>query len=180
MTSADLIVHPVRLRMINAFGGGRELTTAQLCAALPDVSKATVYRQVGLLVEGGLLQVVGERRTRGAVERTFRLMPERASISADAAGAATLDDHRTTFGVAMTALLAEFGAYLDRPDAEPLRDLVGYRQHAVWLSPREAEDLIVRMREAITPVLRNAPGTAPDGERARYVLSPVLFPAGGE
>ena len=44
--SAGLLLHPVRLRIVQAFLGGRRLTTAQLRTALPDVSPATLYRQV--------------------------------------------------------------------------------------------------------------------------------------
>lgn len=71
------------------------------------------------------------------------------------------------------ALLAEFNAYLDRDHADPVADLVGYRQHAVWLSRDELLEMISRLREAIAPRLANAP--APD--RTRYLLSPILFPA---
>ncbi|MEV6871554.1 helix-turn-helix domain-containing protein [Amycolatopsis sp. NPDC051128] len=46
MNTVDLLLHPVRLRIVQALSGGRELTTTQLCAGLPDVSKVTVYRQV--------------------------------------------------------------------------------------------------------------------------------------
>src|SRR5438128_445211 len=52
--------------------GGRTLTTARLCALLPDVSKAMVYRHVDLLAAGGILEVVDERRVRGAAERHCR------------------------------------------------------------------------------------------------------------
>ncbi|HEX3711243.1 MAG TPA: ArsR family transcriptional regulator, partial [Trebonia sp.] len=65
----------------------------------------------------------------------------------------------------------EFRAF-DRDDADPVRDLVGYRQHAVWLSPAELEQLIAELRQAILPRLANE--QAP--ERARYLLSPILFP----
>ncbi|MFC8597069.1 helix-turn-helix domain-containing protein [Isoptericola sp. NPDC057191] len=174
------IVHPVRLRIAGALSGRRELTTAQLHRALPDVSQATLYRQVAILLDSGLLEVTSERRVRGAVERTYRLVPDRAAVTPAAARTATVDDHRAAFGVAMAALLAEFGAYVDHPDADPAADLVGYRQHAVWLSPREVEQLITRLRDAITPALTGGPEPAEDGERRRYVLSPVLFPAGGE
>lgn len=41
----------------------------------------------------------------------------------------------------MSALLAEFNAYLAREGADPVADQVGYRQHALWLSPAELEEL---------------------------------------
>lgn len=169
----ELIVHPVRLRLINALSGGRELTIAQLGEAVPDVSQATVYRQVGALAEGGLIEVSSERRARGAIERTYRLNTEHSTISETDAAAAGPEEHRRVFAIAMSTLLAEFTAYLDRDDADPRGDLVGYRQSAIWLTPDELRELIERMRAAIVPTLANAP----EKGRRRYVLSPILFPS---
>lgn len=173
MDAVDLLIHPVRLRIVHAMGGERELTTSELCGLLPDVSKATVYRHVGLLADGGLLEVSGEHRARGAVERTYRLRPARTVIDAETAASVTREDHRRVFAVAMAALLAEFGSYLDRPEADPAADAVGYRQHAVWLTPAERAELIGDLRAVIAPRVGNAPSPG----RVRHVLSPILFPA---
>lgn len=176
MDSLELLAHPVRLRIVHAMSGGQVHTTTQLCARLPDVSKATVYRHVELLASAGILEVADEQRVRGAVERSYRLRRERAGIDADAVASATPEDHRAIFAAAMATLLAEFNSYLDREDADPAVDLVGYRQHAVWLSPEELTGLIDDLRAAILPRLRNSP--TPD--RAQYLMSPILFPVGGQ
>jgi hypothetical protein len=86
----------------------------------------------------------------------------------------TAQDHRRTFAIAMTALTAEFNAYLDRPGSDPTNDLIGYRQHAVWLSRDELVELIGELRAAIVPRLNQA--RAPG--RTQYLLSPILFPVG--
>ena len=176
MDRLELLVHPVRLRIVHAMSGGDALTTADLCARLPDVSKATVYRQVALLAEGGILEVDGEQRVRGAVERHYRLRRERAVIDAETAASATLEDHRRTFAVAMATLVAEFDAYLARDGADPVADLVGYRQHALWLSEEELVELIGELRAAIVPKLANGSGPG----RRRHLLSPILFPTSGQ
>lgn len=168
----ELLAHPVRLRIVHAMRGERILTTAELCSRLPDVSKAMVYRHVDLLATGGILEVAEERRVRGAVERRYRLRQDRAVIDADMVKSLSADDHRRGFATAVAALVAEFNAYLDREHADPVADLVGYRQHAVWLSREELGELIGGLRDAIVPVLANEP--TPD--RARYLLSPILFP----
>ncbi|MEU5884795.1 helix-turn-helix domain-containing protein [Spirillospora sp. NPDC047279] len=169
----DLLLHPVRLRVVHALSGGRTLTTGRLCDLLPDVSKATLYRHVGLLADGGVLEVVGEQRVRGAVERSYRLHRGRAVIDAETAAAATPDDHRRAFAAAMATLLGEFNAYLARDHADPAADAVGYRQHAVWLSPEELADLLQDLRAVIAPRLARNPAPG----RTRHLLSPILFPA---
>jgi DNA-binding transcriptional ArsR family regulator len=170
----DLLLHPVRLRIVHAMSGGRTRTTQDLCASLPDVPKTTVYRHVGLLAEAGLLEVAGEQRVHGAVERRYRLRRERAAIDGEAAAAMSLEDHRQGFAAAMAALLAEFNAYLDREGANPVADAVSYRQGTLWLSPDELTDLIKEMLTVLQSRLTNQP--APD--RTPYLLSPILFPAG--
>lgn len=169
MDSLELLTHPVRLRIVHAMSGGRTHTTAQLCALLPESSKATVYRHVELLASGGVLEIVDERRVRGAVERRYRLRREHASIDGTTV---TPAEHRQIFVAAMATLLAEFDAYISADRADPVDDLVGYRQHSLWLDPDELTQLITGMRAAITPHLDNAatPG------RSEYLLSPILFP----
>ncbi|MGE7439391.1 helix-turn-helix domain-containing protein [Kitasatospora sp. NPDC001175] len=172
MDSLRLLAHPIRLRIVHAMGGGRLLTTAQLCARIPEASKATVYRHIDLLVSGGILEVAEEHRVRGAVERHYRLCQDRAVIGVEELRTLTPEDHRQAFTTAMTALLAEFNAYLDREETDPVADQVGYRQHALWLSPAELAELIVELRAAIAPRLANSPRP----ERAQYLLSPIHFP----
>jgi DNA-binding transcriptional ArsR family regulator len=170
----ELLGHPVRLRIVHALRGGRTLTTSQLCVRLPDVSKAMVYRHVDLLADGGILEVAEERRVRGAVERHYRLRQDQASISPAIATSLSPNEHRRGFAAAVAALVAEFNAYLDRDNASPATDPVSYRQHAIWLSRDELAAMVSELRDAIAPRLAN-PST-PD--RARYLLSPILFPSG--
>lgn len=174
MDSLSLLAHPVRLRIVHALRGERALTTAQLCALLPDVSKAMVYRHIELLSRTGILEVAEERRVRGAVERSFRLSQERAVVGPEAVASLTRDDHRRVFATALAVLSAEFNAYLDRDEADPVADRVGYRQHALWLDHAELEELIGELRAAIVPRLANQPTAG----RRRYLLSPIHFPSG--
>lgn len=173
MNVIDLLLHPVRLRVIYALSGGRALSTGQLCAHLSDVPKVTMYRQVGLLTEGGVLEVAREQRVRGAVERYYRLRQDRPVISADDAASMSIEDHRRGFAAAMAVLISEFDAYLRRDGANPVTDSVGYRQTRLWLSPDELADMIREMSGALLRRAANEP--APD--RTPYLLSPIIFPA---
>jgi hypothetical protein len=76
------------------------------------------------------------------------------------------------FTVAMTTLMAEYNAYLDREKVDPAADMVGYRQHAIWLTDTERDTMIEGLRAAIVPALTNK--ATP--ERSQYLLSPILFP----
>lgn len=172
MDTLELLLHPVRVRIVHAMSGGRTRTTADLCASLPDVPKTTLYRHVGLLAEADVLEVVSEQRVHGAVERHYRLRRDRATIDADAAASMSLEDHRHGFTAALAALHAEFNAYLDRDHADPTADSVGYIQVPLWLSKNELAELIDEVRSAIKSRMDNKP--TPD--RSLHLLSPILFP----
>lgn len=171
MDAVDLLLHPVRLRVVHALSGG-ELTTAELCARMPDVPRVTMYRHVALLADAGFLEVAEEHRVRGTIERRYRLRRDRPRIDGEAAAAMSPDDHRRGFAAAVAVLLAEFNAYLDRPDANPTADGVSYRQGVLWLSPPELTDLLADLLAALRPRLDNGPAEG----RVPYLLSPILFP----
>jgi DNA-binding transcriptional ArsR family regulator len=173
MRVTELILHPIRIRIVQAAMDGSPITTADLCASMPDVSKATMYRHVALLVEGGLLKVVGEERVRGAVERSYRLEHTRAILADADVAAMSTEDHRRGFAAAVTSLLAEFEVYLDRESADPLSDGVSYRQYVLWLSQAEKAELI----EEVFAAIRVRAGAGPGSGRERHLLSTILFPA---
>ena len=165
---ADLLHQPVRWRVVQALIG-RSLTTGQLAERLPDVPTTTLYRHVAVLVKAGVLLVTDERRVRGAVERTYAL----DTSSADSDNEAPDRDRlRTMFTVYIAGLAGDFDRYLARDDVDPVRDGVGLRQAALWLSDDELAQLQERLTEVLAPFL--AP--EPDAGRTRRILSTILIP----
>ncbi|UOY01722.1 helix-turn-helix domain-containing protein [Blastococcus sp. PRF04-17] len=176
MATADLLLHPVRLRVVQAFLGDRTLTTADLRSELSDVPVASLYRHVGVLADAGVLTVVGERKVRGAAERSYRLVLEAASVTGDEARTMSVEDHRRAFTAFVAMLLADFDRYLSRsaPDGPDLRaDRVGYRQAAVWVTDEEADALVADLAAALRARMTNQPGSG----RRRRLVSTVLLPA---
>jgi hypothetical protein len=175
MASADLLLHPVRLRIVQAFLGERTLTTADLRAELSDVPVASLYRHVGLLADAGVLAVVGERKVRGTAERSYRLDPGAASVGAADAAAMSAEDHRRAFRTFAAGLMADFDRYVERTGGAPDlgRDRVGYRHVAVWVTDEEFDAMIAEL----AAVLRPRTEQSPDGARRRRVISLVNLPA---
>jgi DNA-binding transcriptional ArsR family regulator len=172
MDTTELLLHPVRLRIVHATFDGEPFTITQLRQRMPDVSKATMYRQIALLADNGLIEIDGEERKGGAVERRYRLQPARTIIDAKAAEVMTNDDHRRGFGASLATLLAEFDVYITDQEANPTVDMVTYRQAALWLSDNEKRALYDDLLAAIRPLLTNRP--SPD--RRRHLLATILFP----
>jgi hypothetical protein len=169
--SADLLLHPVRLRIVQAFLGERALTTTELSAELADIPPASLYRQVARLVKADVLQVVAERRVRGALERTYMLRLAAASIGPDEVAVMSAEDHRRAFMAFVAGLLADADRYLERADADPVRDGVSYRLAGMWLDDAEYADLVRDLVRVLHPRLANAPGKG----RRRRILATVLL-----
>jgi len=172
MDTLELLLHPVRVRILHAMSGGLARTTSDLLARLPDVSKATVYRHVSQLAEAGVLEVVSEHRVHGAMERLYRLHRPGAVINTNEAAGMNLDEHRHGFAAAMAVLVAEFNTYLDQAHADPTEDKVGYRQIPLWLNEDELIELINQMRNVLVSRMDNQPAPG----RRLYLLSPIVFP----
>jgi hypothetical protein len=170
--SAELLLHPVRLRIIGAFLGDRKLTTADLRAEIPDVPPTSLYRHLGHLIDARVLDVVAERRVRGTIERTyvFRAAPP---VSPDDLASWTPDDHRRAFYGYAAALLADFDRYLGQEHIDLLRDGAGYRLAGLWMTDEELAELTRGFLSLLQPYLAN-PAT-PD--RRRRILRTIVLPA---
>src|SRR5690348_16268009 len=141
MKSADLLLHPVRLRIVQSFLGDRALTTSALRGELQDVPAASLYRHVAQLVDAGDLAVVAERRVRGATERTYVLRTSAASVRVDELRGMSADDHRQAFLAYVAGLIADFDRYLAGGDIDLVRDGVTYRMLAMYLDDAELLEL---------------------------------------
>jgi DNA-binding transcriptional ArsR family regulator len=172
MTSADFLLHPVRLRIIQAFLGDRALTTNELQSEISDVPPASLYRHIARLVDGGVLSVVSERRVRGAVERTYVLRTAAATVSLDELAKLTPDQHRQMFLSFIAGLIGDFDRYLERGDIDLLRDGASYRLAGMWLDGNELEELARELVTVLQPRLANAPRKG----RSRWILGTIVLP----
>jgi DNA-binding transcriptional ArsR family regulator len=170
-TSRDLLLHPVRLRIIQALAG-RPMRPLELKEHLGDVAQATLYRHLNQLESGGLIRVLEERPVRGGVERTYGVVDSAISLGPADLFGATADDHLGFFATFIGALLSDFAAYVERSDLDFVADRVGYRQIPLWLSDREFDELAAAMSDAIQAHLANEPRR----DRRRRLLTTIVMP----
>jgi hypothetical protein len=175
MRAVDLLLHPVRLRIVQAFLGGRELTTGQLAEELPDVTQASLYRNMSRLVEGEVLTVVAERQARGAIERTYALRLDRALLGPDDVADLSREELAQSFATFVAGLLADYERYLSVGEPDLVRDGVSYSMNALWLDDAEFMEFLREIVAVVAP--RGSLGPAA-GRRRRLVAS-VFMPLGG-
>jgi hypothetical protein len=173
VTSAELLLHPVRLRIVQTFLGDRALTTTQLRAELPDVPPASLYRHVARLVDHGVLSVVAQRHVRGALERTYVLQGAAARINPGGVAKMTVDEHRQAFLAFLAGLIGDAERYLARGNIDPLGDGASYNLAGLWLDDVELMEFARELYTVVQPRLANGPKPG----RTRRILATVLLPA---
>jgi DNA-binding transcriptional ArsR family regulator len=177
---ADLLAHPVRVRIILALGQNREMSAQQLGETLRDIPQATLYRHLQKLLAGGILYVARERQARGAVERIYALREGAASISLNDVAAMSREELLRLFTTFMGVLLGDFSRYVRRDDLDVVADRLSLRQVPLYMNAEELDQLIARVMAALEAVAANGPAPG----RRRYLYTLIRFPVddkdGGE
>ena len=168
---AELLLHPVRLRIVQAIVG-RRMTATEVKRVLGDVAQATLYRHLKQLHDGGLLEIVDERQVRGGLERTYRVVTEAVSLGADDLVDADAGDHFRYFATFVGALLTDYASYLEAGPIDLAADRVGFRQLPLWMTDEEVDELVDELSTALQRRMENPPG----GGRRRRLFSSIVMP----
>lgn len=67
----DLVLNPIRMRILQYLLAHQPATTQQIGEVLSDIPPASLYRHVAKLLEGDLIKVASETKIRGAVRRSY-------------------------------------------------------------------------------------------------------------
>jgi DNA-binding transcriptional ArsR family regulator len=174
-TREDLLLHPVRLRVILAVAG-RQVTAGELAGELPDVPQATLYRAIRTLVAAGILSVVKERQVRNTTEKTYALPnPNLALTPADLAGASPAD-HLRLFTRYLGLLLGYYARYVQDGVVDLARDHIAFGMFPVYMSDAEAHKLGRSINALFQPLLKNQ--ASPRRRRFVFGLTSLLDVAG--
>ncbi|TYQ03471.1 UNVERIFIED_ORG: helix-turn-helix protein [Gordonia westfalica J30] len=172
---SEVLLHPVRWRIVRAFFG-RELTTTALRELIDDVPVTSLYRHVGVLVDAGVLQIVSRRQVRGAVEKTYRLDPVKQAVGDADAAAMSREDHRDALHMLLARVSGDFDAYLARRESDPAADNVNYNQVALYLTEADMAGLEQGFLELLSPYLTAPPATDDARRYRRMMLTTILMP----
>jgi DNA-binding transcriptional ArsR family regulator len=171
MTRADLIIHPIRMRMIIAFNN-RKLTPKQLAAELQDVAPATLYHHLTLLTDARIIQIVEERLVRGTLhEKVYTLSEASTVLSLDQLAGASKDELLQYFLVFVSKLIGDHARYLDLKECGYDAD-AGYQQFPLYLSDEEFVQFVQEFNAALLPWLKKEPAPG----RRRRLLTTILIP----
>jgi DNA-binding transcriptional ArsR family regulator len=167
----DLILHPLRLRIIESLVNSEPLTPQEMLKRLPGVAQATLYRHLKLLTDAGITAVAGEHPVRGVVERTYTLGASIGQTPQEMLSAGSEDQFRY-FARFVAVLLGQYGEYLSRDEFDLVADGVGYRQAPIYATDEEFKELVGKL----AAVLMEAYQRPREGRKRRWVTT-IIMPA---
>lgn len=151
---ANLLIHPVRLKIIQAIAGAK-LTTQQIADALPGIPKSSIYRHLKKLLDGGLVSVVTTVPVKGVEEKVYALA-QTPHINQDDIQQMTQDDHLHFFAAYLATLLQDFADFLSSADQHNfLAERVGYSEIRFFASSSELDAFQQTLGEALARLATN-------------------------
>ncbi|UGB29088.1 MULTISPECIES: helix-turn-helix domain-containing protein [Bacillaceae] len=170
-SKAKLILHPVRMKIVQTLIGNKEYTVQQIATRLTDVPQATLYRHLNKLLEAEVLKVVKENQIRGTVEKIYALNEHEVSNERDLTKISK-DEHLNLFLTFMTHLLGQYESYLNQENIDLIKDGVSYRQAMVYLTDQEFQEFMQELSQVYKKVIDNEPS---NDRKARH-LSTIFIP----
>jgi hypothetical protein len=179
LVKAELIIHPVRLRIIQTLGMDR-LTAAEISAALPDTPRSSMYRHLRLLLEGGMIQVVETRLVNGIQEKVYAMAQSAFLHEQDVAGLSAAQ-HQQMFAVWMASTLQAFSDYLSRSELEHGRpelgvDQAGYTEVVYFANDAEMAAFSRALNDALRPLIDGREANEIDSPRRKRKLATITYP----
>jgi len=170
--NVDLILHPVRMRILVALSG-KQLTAQSIGEALHDVPQATLYRHIQKLAKAGVITVAAERPVRGTVEKVYALRSGAANLDPQSLSEMDKDEHMHLFIGFIASLLDDFARYLHTSEqVDYLADGVGYRKVPIELTDEEFRDLAAALNQAFLQAAEKPPVPG----RKRRLFSTIVMP----
>lgn len=167
---ADVLLHPVRMRIAQTLINGRQLTAQQIGDRLTDIPPATLYRHINKLLDAGIIEVVAEHQIRGAVEKVYAMPQENGSLTVEDMRNATPEEHMRYFLKFMTTVLADFERYINQEEVDPLKDAGGYRQASFYATDEEFHAFMATLQQELMKLIANEA----DGTRRRRTLTTIV------
>nr|WP_269078448.1 helix-turn-helix domain-containing protein [Demequina sediminicola] len=146
---ARLLMHPVRMRIVMALSA-EALTTRDLQRVLPDVPQASLYRGVADLKDGGVVEVVSEERRGGAIEKTYRVVRDRVTMTREEFTSGPPEEFLATIQVFADQIVAATTAFMGASQNDEWRGgRFSVRHEPLWLTEKQREDLSTELAEVM-------------------------------
>jgi len=169
---AEIIMNPVRQRIVQYLMLHDSGTVREMEKELSDIPRPSLYRHVNILLDAGCIRVIAEQGIRGAVERRFALVEQPMGESPSMAEVDQLIQ-----GTLMS-IASDFSRYFAGGDVDPQRDMLSVSASTLMLSDVEMLEFLQRIGSVINDYVQNGPGEGRKARRMCLISSPTEFKEG--
>lgn len=163
-----IILHPIRMRIIQLVAQHRTATVAALADAMADIPRSTIYHHMGILCDNQVLKVVREQKIRGTYEKEYGLNYDKIAAPAE-------NPERAVSNM-LLKLYADFTSYYASPNPDPVKDQLFLTVNTLMLSDDEFEGC----REELFGIIQKYMNRPAGKNRRPRMLSLVSSPCTGE
>jgi DNA-binding transcriptional ArsR family regulator len=166
------LLNPVRMRILQILMRNETATTRVIAEDLPNVPAASLYRHINKLVEDDILEICGEKKIRGTVEKLYRLKNNPFKLIEELAEKGGREDYYNIFYTFAMTLLMDFNNYSNIENYNMLEDRVGFRSFPLYLSDEECDEFLNILKTALIKVVDNKPNNGRRLRKFSYVIMP--------
>ncbi|HSP46652.1 MAG TPA: helix-turn-helix domain-containing protein [Clostridiaceae bacterium] len=166
------LLNPIRMRMMQIVLKNQTATTKMFADDLPHVPPASLYRHINRLVADGILEVCGENRIRGTIEKVYRLRHNPFQEMEDIGTSGHKEEHDNLFYTFAMTLLSDFNNYTSTEGYDLQKDKVGFRSFPLYLNDEECLEFI----DALKVLLQNVTSNGPENGRSLRKFSFTIMP----
>lgn len=163
-----VILHPIRMRIIQLVAHQRATTVAALANAMSDIPRSTIYHHVSILCDNHILQVVREQKVRGTYEREYGLNYDEVMVQEKEQENASLN--------MLLKLYSDFSTYFAASGANPVRDQLFLSTNTLMLSDEE----FVSCKEELFFIIQKYLNLEANQNRRPRSLTLISSPGGEE
>ena len=167
---ADAVLHPTRLRIMNALSPNLQMTVPQINAVLTDLPLSSLYRHLKTLVEAEAVRIVEHTTARGTSEKLYALSEQEVILGKEDLANARPEDLVRYFTNYVGTLLSHGRAFWGQSDPDKRRG-GSYSADALYLTDEEYDHLETTLRSLTALLKSNHPGP---GRRRRMFFTAIL------
>ena len=164
---AELMMNPVKLRIMGQVAQRGEIGAKELKEILSDVPLSSIYRHLNEWEEAGILCVAQETKIRGTIKKTYAIRKE---FTQENVSGEQLEQMVHT---GLSIIGTEFYQYFSGEDIDVERDCIDFSSMVFWLSKEEYADIRKELAELVKRYSKNKKTEERMARRVTFLSSPV-------
>lgn len=164
MNMAEVIMNPVRQRIIQYLMVHDKGTVKEIKSRLSDIPTPSLYRHVKILAENSVIVVAQENRIRGTVESVYQLNPNALVVE---------DEDGMAVQVSLMSICTAFAKYFASGYADPRKDMFMLTSCTLMLTDDEFGTFLKEINELAMRYISKEPTEGCCPRQVTLISSPT-------